>query len=72
MLQLSLKLNYEIKLVSFLGITIYAVGIGKSIEKELQVIASDPAEKHIFYAQEFKAMEEITEKLQKRICEGTK
>ncbi|KAL7984161.1 hypothetical protein Chor_002731 [Crotalus horridus] len=54
------------------GITIYAIGIGKSIEKELQAIASDPAEKHIFYAQEFKAMEEITEKLQKRICEGTK
>ncbi|XP_058034599.1 matrilin-2 [Ahaetulla prasina] len=54
------------------GITIYAVGIGKSIEEELRAIASEPVEKHIFYAQEFKAMEEITEKLQKRICEDLK
>lgn len=72
MLYLNLELYYEIKLVSFLGITIYAVGIGKLIEEELRAIASEPVEKHIFYAQEFKAMEEITEKLQKRICEGTK
>ncbi|XP_007437135.1 matrilin-2 [Python bivittatus] len=54
------------------GITIYAVGIGKSIEEELQTIASDPVEKHVFYAEEFKAMEEITAKLQKRICEDLK
>ncbi|XP_013923800.1 PREDICTED: matrilin-2 [Thamnophis sirtalis] len=54
------------------GITIYAVGIGKLIEEELRAIASEPVEKHIFYAQEFKAMEEITEKLQKRICEDLK
>ncbi|XP_063155604.1 matrilin-2 [Candoia aspera] len=54
------------------GITIYAVGIGKSIEEELRAIASNPAEKHVFYAEEFKAMEELMEKLQKRICEDLK
>lgn len=56
----------------FLGITIYAVGIGKAIEEELREIASDPPIKHLFYAEDFTAMEGISEKLQKRICEGIK
>ncbi|KAJ7337990.1 hypothetical protein JRQ81_010516 [Phrynocephalus forsythii] len=52
------------------GITMYAVGIGKAIVEELKEIASDPPDKHLFYAENFSAMGEITEKLQKRICEG--
>lgn len=55
-----------------LGITIYAIGIGKAIEEELREIASDPPDKHLFYAEEFSAMEEISNKLQKSICEGIK
>uniref|UniRef100_A0A803TC11 VWFA domain-containing protein n=1 Tax=Anolis carolinensis TaxID=28377 RepID=A0A803TC11_ANOCA len=51
------------------GITMYAIGIGKAIEEELREIASDPPEKHLFYAEDFSAMGEITEKLQKRMCE---
>uniref|UniRef100_A0A8D2PZA4 VWFA domain-containing protein n=1 Tax=Varanus komodoensis TaxID=61221 RepID=A0A8D2PZA4_VARKO len=54
------------------GITIYAIGIGKAIEEELREIASDPPAKHLFYAEDFSAMGEITEKLQKRICDGIK
>ncbi|XP_062836221.1 matrilin-2 isoform X2 [Anolis carolinensis] len=54
------------------GITMYAIGIGKAIEEELREIASDPPEKHLFYAEDFSAMGEITEKLQKRMCEGLK
>ncbi|XP_066479322.1 matrilin-2 [Tiliqua scincoides] len=54
------------------GITIYAIGIGKAIEEELREIASDPPDKHLFYAENFSAMEGISEKLQKRICEGLK
>ncbi|XP_042320867.1 matrilin-2 isoform X4 [Sceloporus undulatus] len=54
------------------GITMYAIGIGKAIEEELREIASEPPEKHILYAENFSAMGEITEKLQKRICEGLK
>lgn len=50
----------------------YAVGIGKAIEEELREIASDPPDKHLFYAEDFSAMEGIIEKLQKRICEGIK
>lgn len=52
------------------GITIYAVGIGKAIEEELREIASEPSDKHLFYAQDFSSMGEISEKLKKRICEG--
>ncbi|XP_044859676.1 matrilin-2 isoform X8 [Mauremys mutica] len=52
------------------GITIYAVGIGKAIEEELLEIASEPPDKHLFYAEDFSTMGEISEKLKKRICEA--
>lgn len=53
------------------GITMYAVGVGKAIEEELQEIASKPTDKHLFYAEDFSTMGEISEKLKKGICEGT-
>uniref|UniRef100_A0A7N4V6G5 Matrilin 2 n=1 Tax=Sarcophilus harrisii TaxID=9305 RepID=A0A7N4V6G5_SARHA len=52
------------------GITIYAVGVGKAIEEELQEIASDPPDKHLFYAEDFSTMGEISEKLKKGICKA--
>uniref|UniRef100_A0A8C5USB3 Matrilin-2 n=1 Tax=Microcebus murinus TaxID=30608 RepID=A0A8C5USB3_MICMU len=52
------------------GITMYAVGVGKAIEEELQEIASEPTDKHLFYAEDFTTMGEISEKLKKRICEA--
>lgn len=54
----------------FLGVTIYAVGVGKAIEQELREIASEPDEKHLYYAEEFKDMGEITKKLKSRMCTG--
>ncbi|NXA33657.1 MATN2 protein, partial [Eudromia elegans] len=50
------------------GIIIYVVGIGKAIEEELLEIASEPS--HLFYAEDFTAMEEISEKLRVQICEA--
>nr|XP_019570547.1 PREDICTED: matrilin-2 isoform X1 [Rhinolophus sinicus]XP_019570548.1 PREDICTED: matrilin-2 isoform X1 [Rhinolophus sinicus]XP_019570549.1 PREDICTED: matrilin-2 isoform X1 [Rhinolophus sinicus] len=52
------------------GITMYAVGVGKAIEEELQEIASEPTNKHLFYAEDFSTMGEISEKLKKGICEA--
>lgn len=53
------------------GITIYALGVGKAIEQELKEIASEPAENHFYYAENFEKMGEITKKLKSRICKGT-
>ncbi|KAG9469252.1 matrilin-2 [Eleutherodactylus coqui] len=52
------------------GITIYAVGVGKAIDEELQEIASAPQEKHVIHADDFSSMGYITEKLKSSICDG--
>uniref|UniRef100_A0A3Q1CEN3 VWFA domain-containing protein n=1 Tax=Amphiprion ocellaris TaxID=80972 RepID=A0A3Q1CEN3_AMPOC len=53
------------------GVTIYTLGVGKAIEQELREIASEPDEKHLYYAEDFEKMGEITKKLKSRICTGT-
>ncbi|XP_007457217.1 PREDICTED: matrilin-2 isoform X3 [Lipotes vexillifer] len=52
------------------GVTMYAVGGGKAIEEELQEIASEPTEEHLFYAEDFSTMGEISDKLRRGICEA--
>uniref|UniRef100_A0A4W6EZQ3 Matrilin 2 n=1 Tax=Lates calcarifer TaxID=8187 RepID=A0A4W6EZQ3_LATCA len=43
----------------------------KSMTLELREIASEPDEKHLYYAEDFEKMGEITKKLKSRICKGT-
>ncbi|XP_016526137.1 matrilin-2 isoform X2 [Poecilia formosa] len=50
------------------GVTMYALGVGKAIEQELREIASEPAEMHLYYAEDFEKMGEITKKLKSRMC----
>ncbi|XP_037390935.1 matrilin-4 isoform X14 [Pygocentrus nattereri] len=50
------------------GITMYAVGVGKAVEDELRLIASEPVEKHFFYSADFSAISQIAENLKLNIC----
>ncbi|XP_041045249.1 matrilin-2-like [Carcharodon carcharias] len=52
------------------GINIYAIGVGKAIEKELQQIASFPQDEYLYYTKDFRTMGEIAEKLKLQICKG--
>lgn len=54
------------------GVTMYAVGVGKAIEDELREIASEPDDKHLYYAEDFNHMGDITDKLQAEICHGSR
>ncbi|KAM4699797.1 cartilage matrix protein [Discoglossus pictus] len=51
-----------------LGYKMYAVGVGNAVEEELRMIASEPVAEHSFYTADFKAMKEIGNKLQVKIC----
>uniref|UniRef100_A0A8C7CSK7 Matrilin 2 n=1 Tax=Oncorhynchus kisutch TaxID=8019 RepID=A0A8C7CSK7_ONCKI len=71
LLQYSSKVRTEFILGQYTGITIYALGVGKVIEEELREIASKPDDKHLYYAEDFSNMGEITDKLKSRICKET-
>ena len=46
----------------------FAVGVGNAVEDELREIASEPVAEHYFYTADFKTINQIGKKLQKRIC----
>ncbi|XP_028854825.1 matrilin-4 isoform X2 [Denticeps clupeoides] len=50
------------------GITMYAVGVGKAVEDELRQIASEPVDKHFFYTSDFTAISQIAENLKLNVC----
>lgn len=50
----------------------YAVGVGKAVEEELNEIASDPVNKHSFYSADFTTINLIAEDLKLNVCPGMK
>lgn len=54
------------------GVEMYAVGVGSAVEEELRQIASEPTKDHYFYTADFKAMNQIVQKLQIDNCTGQK
>ncbi|XP_048385568.1 matrilin-2-like isoform X2 [Stegostoma tigrinum] len=53
------------------GINIFAIGVGKATEEQLQQIASFPYDKYLHYTKDFRTMGEIVETLKLQICKGT-
>lgn len=52
------------------GFKMFAVGVGNAVEDELREIASEPVAEHYFYTADFKTINQIGKKLQRKICVG--
>ena len=63
---------WPLLLILFLlaGFKMFAVGVGNAVEDELREIASEPVAEHYFYTADFKTINQIGKKLQKKICVG--
>ncbi|XP_068934416.1 cartilage matrix protein [Petaurus breviceps papuanus] len=61
-------INDAAKKAKELGFKMFAVGVGNAVEDELREIASDPVAEHYFYTADFKTINQIGKKLQKKIC----
>lgn len=63
---------WPLSLILFLsaGFKMFAVGVGNAVEDELREIASEPVAEHYFYTADFKTIDQIGKKLQKKICVG--
>ncbi|KAF6345047.1 matrilin 1 [Rhinolophus ferrumequinum] len=61
-------INDAAKKAKDLGFKMFAVGVGNAVEDELREIASEPVAEHYFYTADFKTINQIAKKLQKRIC----
>ncbi|XP_072425642.1 cartilage matrix protein-like [Chiloscyllium punctatum] len=53
------------------GINIFAIGVGKATEEQLQQIASLPHDEYLHYTKDFRTMGEIAETVKLQICQGT-
>ena len=62
----------SLSLIVFLlaGFKMFAVGVGNAVEDELREIASEPVAEHYFYTADFKTINQIGKRLQKKICVG--
>ncbi|XP_033751134.1 collagen alpha-4(VI) chain-like [Pecten maximus] len=60
------------EIVRDLGVTIFAVGVGKDAqETELRNIASVPTEDHVFHVPSFESLQTIQKRLSNQTCSGS-
>lgn len=52
------------------GIRMFAVGIGEALRVELEEIAAEPKNAHVFHVTDFNAIDKIRGRLRKRLCES--
>uniref|UniRef100_A0A3B5Q7C8 VWFA domain-containing protein n=1 Tax=Xiphophorus maculatus TaxID=8083 RepID=A0A3B5Q7C8_XIPMA len=52
------------------GIRMFAVGIGEAQKEELEEIAAEPKNAHVFHVTDFNAIDKIRGRLRRRLCES--
>lgn len=52
------------------GIRMFAVGIGEALKVELEEIAAEPKNAHVFHVTDFNAIDKIRGRLRRRLCES--
>ncbi|XP_029104338.1 collagen alpha-1(XXII) chain-like [Scleropages formosus] len=52
------------------GIRLFAVGVGEALKVELEEIASEPKNAHVFHVSDFNAIDKIRGRLRRRLCEN--
>uniref|UniRef100_A0A671USY4 Collagen type XXII alpha 1 chain n=1 Tax=Sparus aurata TaxID=8175 RepID=A0A671USY4_SPAAU len=52
------------------GIRMFAVGIGEALKVELEEIAAEPKNAHVFHVTDFNAIDKIRGRLRRRLCEN--
>ncbi|KPP66508.1 hypothetical protein Z043_114982 [Scleropages formosus] len=52
------------------GIRLFAVGVGEALKVELEEIASEPKNAHVFHVSDFNAIDKIRGRLRRRLCES--
>ncbi|XP_048875119.1 collagen alpha-1(VII) chain isoform X1 [Brienomyrus brachyistius] len=50
------------------GITLYAVGVGETVQTELRTIVTEPAEEHLMFSEDFTRLGNLARKISRRIC----
>lgn len=58
------------RLAAKAGIRMFAVGIGEALKEELEEIAAEPKNAHVFHVTDFNAIDKIRGRLRRRLCES--
>ncbi|XP_038134857.1 collagen alpha-1(XXII) chain-like isoform X1 [Cyprinodon tularosa] len=58
------------RLAAKAGIRMFAVGIGEALKEELEEIAAEPKNAHVFHVTDFNAIDKIRGRLRRRLCEN--